>query len=738
MDRSRFGVVAAAWLFLLLMLAGQGAAVWARVCTDECSETPRPENDPEEGGGGGGGDGGGGGGGGGGSDDDTGSGGDSSPPDVPSASEAEALETDYLEALQDYSATDAEYRRLVEYGHPSSTRDPLDATTQGMRIAQRDARLRRESYERRQAEQTQRAREARRESFQQKRFAHGTTAGDPVSVATGMFFTTETDFSFSHGDIEIAARRRYRSGRWISGSFGELWNWPFDTRIIRGKHPQAQDLEAESAELLETVGENLSDALAGLNDAFSVPIRRTQDLSAVEQDLSERLSDWETLLDAASATRDEAQAVAAFAAALDRRYRDWSRPARYPRLADDSNSLLEEVSAWLSEVREVSDTFARADTLLTELQVLEAEISEMHAEAVRAARLSESAETANKYARRGLDPEYVVLGGTDIITVVDELGTPVSYRITTEPAMEDAEKFDDGELNHYPRGANTTPLEAAGTAGEVTIRQDGSYLWRRVDGRRFLYSRWGLLRRITDRNGNSVHLEYDRDYRLRRIRDDAAREVAVQWTEERITSLEDPEGHSITYAYDEVGRLSSVTDAVDDSIEYGYSGTRLTEILKPDGSARRYRYRLHNGRWKTATTTDEEGNEEHFRYYPQRGYTEYENPSGVLTRYYFDDRGRTTRLRYADGSEARFTYDEEDNLLTRTDERGYTWHYEYDERGNRVSETDPLGRRRRWSYNGFSKITEETDYLGRTTRGHYDDFGNVVEVVHPDGLRERT
>lgn len=41
---------------------------------------------------------------------------------------------------------------------------------------------------------------------------------------------------------------------------------------------------------------------------------------------------------------------------------------------------------------------------------------------------------------------------------------------------------------------------------------------------------------------------------------------------------------------------------------------------------------------------DEEEYFEYFRYYPDQGYTEYENASGIIEKYYYDDRYQITKI----------------------------------------------------------------------------------------------
>jgi hypothetical protein len=61
-----------------------------------------------------------------------------------------------------------------------------------------------------------------------------------VRLATGEFTSEETDLSFPAPGGKLAITRAYLAAGFGSGSFGSVWSFPFDTRIIRGIKPLAQ------------------------------------------------------------------------------------------------------------------------------------------------------------------------------------------------------------------------------------------------------------------------------------------------------------------------------------------------------------------------------------------------------------------------------------------------------------------------------------------------------------------
>ncbi|SOD21490.1 RHS repeat-associated core domain-containing protein [Variovorax sp. YR752] len=160
------------------------------------------------------------------------------------------------------------------------------------------------------------------------------------------------------------------------------------------------------------------------------------------------------------------------------------------------------------------------------------------------------------------------------------------------------------------------------------------------------------------------------------------------------------------------------------------------------------------------------------------------DPAGRVTRYGYDDKGRTTRVEepggtplspqvtsavYEEGSgqpasitdptgaTARFRYDARGNLLEMTNPLGHATSYTYDTRGLPTEVTDAQGRTRRlvydaagqlvrlidcsgqsthYSYDALGHLTRITDALGHVVRYRYDALGRLLSMQQPDGSTE--
>ena len=193
--------------------------------------------------------------------------------------------------------------------------------------------------------------------------------------------------------------------------------------------------------------------------------------------------------------------------------------------------------------------------------------------------------------------------------------------------------------------------------------------------------------------------------------------------------MSDRVGRAVTYGYEgEV--LVSVVDEEGDEVRYAYSsGGLLEKIIKPDGSAITIIYGETDGAGNAyvTATEDEEGNREHFEYHREEKYTIHRNHSGVVEKIWYDEQHRTVKEEKADGSVIVYEYDEKGNKK-RVIENGLATNYEYDRRGNCISIRYADGSQEEFRYNERDQKTYEQERDGVTAEWMYDSAGRCVEV----------
>ncbi|MFE0803998.1 RHS repeat-associated core domain-containing protein [Streptomyces sp. NPDC058812] len=209
---------------------------------------------------------------------------------------------------------------------------------------------------------------------------------------------------------------------------------------------------------------------------------------------------------------------------------------------------------------------------------------------------------------------------------------------------------------------------------------------------------------ITDRNGNSITVEYGPDGTPQGMRHSGGYRLLFDVADDRVTALR-------------------LTDAADDGTSHAvkhftYTDGHLTGIAGSSGAPVRLSY---DTRSRITTWTD---------------------TNGSSYQYAYDERDRCT----AQGGDAGhvafdFTYDGSDDdwpghrLTTATSGTGTVTRYAINANCQVVAEWDPVGGLTRMTYDADHHVLSHTDALGRTTRVDYDDHGRPKTVIRPDGAR---
>lgn len=196
--------------------------------------------------------------------------------------------------------------------------------------------------------------------------------------------------------------------------------------------------------------------------------------------------------------------------------------------------------------------------------------------------------------------------------------------------------------------------------------------------------------------------------------------------------IETKEGSYISLSYNEDGILTRVSTSQGKNVTYGYEKREdeyfLTAATYPNGSTRRYTYNEEGLIHKVIS------------------------PDGIiaLTNEY-DEQRRVIRQIFPDGGEMSYSYDDEKNITTATEQSGLKVEYLSDERGRHIGTryvglsagyasqdvTDAKNIiEEKYTYNDRNQKTSITDKNGLTTRLSYDNRGNLTKIVGPEGLCE--
>lgn len=293
----------------------------------------------------------------------------------------------------------------------------------------------------------------------------------------------------------------------------------------------------------------------------------------------------------------------------------------------------------------------------------------------------------------------------------------------------------DGRTDTYTRYGDD--FEAPAGVFSTLTYTDGKYVLTEKTGETYEFAdaQHKKMTAQTDRNGNRTTLTYSADSLLTQIQDAVGHTITLDYTDKLLTrATASFLNGSITYAYDSKQRLIKRTDAMGYTTVYDYDReNHLDEITDANGHKTLISYNASGmvSRMKTDVS------DKSIRYDGDKTvFIDYTEPQNQYNYYRWDDKGRVIeKVGLCCGIQSTLEYDEDDNVIKRTDANGNATSYTYDEWGNMLSLTDALGHTERYTYEEqFNQVTSFTDKNGNTYRFTYDSKGNLTALNGPLGF----
>ena len=295
------------------------------------------------------------------------------------------------------------------------------------------------------------------------------------------------------------------------------------------------------------------------------------------------------------------------------------------------------------------------------------------------------------------------------------------------------EKTDGNTINCTYSGGKLT--EISGDAGSFTLSYSGDHVTK-----------------VTDSTGRSIDLTYDGD-NLISVRNPDADSLRFSYDANGyLASVENFEGQVyVENTYDESGHVIHQYAANIGTFDFSYdfdarhnicTGTDgyLCEIwydelgrITASKDASGTQHVTYNELNQVTSRTDREGNTTEFEYDAAGNKSKITYADGTYERFEYDSNRQVTWMRDRNGNESFYTYDDHTHMTSSTDGRGNTTRYTYDSDGNMTSVTNALNETISYTYDANGNCTAMTDALGNTTRYVYDEQGRLVSATDANG-----
>ena len=242
------------------------------------------------------------------------------------------------------------------------------------------------------------------------------------------------------------------------------------------------------------------------------------------------------------------------------------------------------------------------------------------------------------------------------------------------------------------------------------------------------------VRTITDPNGHTL------TYSDSGIAHSSGKAVTfVRNSDGLIEQILDPAGNAIVYEYNVDNDLATATDRVGAKTFYWrYDDHRLLEIYDP--LDRRTIRNTYDEDGRLTGQEDNQGNVTTFDHNIDGRETVVTDRDGRTQVLGYDDDGNVlteiqvaSGLVYSDSIRSDFTYDANDNELTRAvGGAEYTYTATFDDDNNQLSQTDPLGHVVTYeNYNALGQEGRIVDERGHAHDLSYDSAGNLLTIEGP-------
>ncbi len=293
----------------------------------------------------------------------------------------------------------------------------------------------------------------------------------------------------------------------------------------------------------------------------------------------------------------------------------------------------------------------------------------------------------------------------------------------------------DGRSDHFVKYGNDYE-SPAGVFSTLTCPETGKYVLTEKTGEKYYFNdvTYHKVTAIENRYGDKTEYTYQ-DSLLVGIKDAVGHTITLSYTDGLLVKASASFlNGSFTYTYDGLHRLRKRIDPMGNTTLYAYDlQNHLNEITNANGYKTYVAYNSSGrvSRMKTDIT------DKSIRYDGDKTvFIDYTVPQNQYSYYRWDSEGRVIeKTGLCCGTQATLEYDEDNNVIKRTDASSGVSTYTYDDRGNMLSATDALGNTERYTYEKvFNQVTSYQDKNGNSYQFFYDNQGALTSISGPEGF----
>jgi RHS repeat-associated protein len=251
---------------------------------------------------------------------------------------------------------------------------------------------------------------------------------------------------------------------------------------------------------------------------------------------------------------------------------------------------------------------------------------------------------------------------------------------------------------------------------------------------RYAYDERGNRTQIVGPDEATTQIVYDAHDQPTEVTDALGAKWAWRYDSRgRVIARTNPLGQTTTYDYDD-GQLRSITDAVGSRTQLAWSRAHeLTAVTTADGAVTKL---SHDALGRLVRREDAAGNVQRRHYDAMGRVTQVDEPDGNVRQLQYDAMGNVVRARDRQ-RDVTLSYSGLDKLASRTI-AGTEVKFQYDTEGQLVAVTNERGRTHRLERDVAGQIQAEVAFDGSTKTFERDAAGHLTRIVRPGGQRPST